>query len=1411
MSQIRKYESGGTSEKKKPETRTIKRGNDDIDLDRYIRNLEGNFESWLESRDLKDSEKAEVRKAYQDMLEGYNNGELTYQLGGSSNDSTGRRTNLKEGFDSYGAAQNYFNTILQKQSVYTKPSKAKFDSRKAWNDFLSKQNIDYNLFSQMDQNDQNSYLSNLLNKYTSEINGDDYEDYDTNYGQNVLNLFNQAITDPELTAKERMDLSTIGIDFSKFYPTEVKNEETDNLDNELAEIQKEQQKEEQRRQINAYRYKQQLMQMQLDPSKFRDYSKIRDYRTVLPSDLELNKYDQEAIANGLTQRASNFADYVAAGDLFSGNSRMDLFNKGGIKINKNGKTYNYVNDDYYKLSNNDQILARQKAYALDWIKYIKQNPTEESNRNITSSTGSKFNGWYIVDTDANDRGTVTAIDPKSGNMHEIPVSHIQSTGSIQNYVDSYIQRRMDQNNIPDLYGSHKQGGILKEQFGGTVYDYRDVGEVIAENQAKVKAANEKAKEEALATRMKRTGKSEEQLEAADRIVGGENGLTGVDKARLTAIGLDLFGALSSFTGVGSVVGGVSGLAGTLANLGADFADDSVSTGEMLTNLGMGTAASLIGFVPVVGGAGKMATLGKAIKYIPHILSAAGAAGIVFDDDVTKSFDKFKKNGVQGFKDGKYTNDDLRNLALAVGAVTGLTRAGTNLVKGKIIKSNSKVKTGEAKYSIETNQGTKPLTEAEFTDLSKAKTVEQATKILQSIKRGENTPYKDLTVKGKGPKWKLGLGKKDKFDTKSLNKTNPEYKYELSGDDLTKAGKFFYGNPESKWSDSYYILRNLNNPRGNISFGLGFRKKGEVPAMTNPSITNPAINVRQALPQLTTLNPAAYLPQIANSHSKQYIALLRRDWTPERIEQQLGPTFWKQGGKLFPFKYASGGILKGQSGLEVPTWYTSRYKNASLGNWSPEDRIDLRTGSNIEGFRGDAGSLNTVYSANNAYISNHDNVTKDIQSYYDSLNGNFNAEDLVAAYNADAAKIRSFWDNPVYYKTQNGINATDATQHNQLFRKMFGTRSIAKGEASGANLGYDDRYEKTAGSSTWHRRMDQYENEFDLNNQDKNRIHTITGKDGKTFQVYKKANGDIGIIPVQQDNPQSNPQVAPQTDPKSKVDPADVGEKEQSRPKYNFLQGFYPKALGISRLLGTLGTNKDIYNTVRKSISPDIIDTYELWHPVHGDLGTRNFYSYQGDQIRHRAANPATSDASLALAGQMDANKQARELEEKGYLADNQEIRRTQAESLKRVEDNKAKRTDVANKNRLSLNQHRRTLGQLAADYKLKNWNAISTYMAEQQQEANQNYSEYKNFMQSYYDTRDKLKFDAELAPYLEDVKLEQKSNHNGWSDSKAYKDYQEQLRKLNIQKATNLYRNQAMFKPWGNIPKFDPGWIYKNF
>ena len=91
MSQAEKTNTSDTS--KKP--RLYSRGNDQINLDDYVRNLESGFDAWLNSRKIKDKHKDAVREAYREMVTRLNSGDgsFTSRLGGGFQDSTGKIKN----------------------------------------------------------------------------------------------------------------------------------------------------------------------------------------------------------------------------------------------------------------------------------------------------------------------------------------------------------------------------------------------------------------------------------------------------------------------------------------------------------------------------------------------------------------------------------------------------------------------------------------------------------------------------------------------------------------------------------------------------------------------------------------------------------------------------------------------------------------------------------------------------------------------------------------------------------------------------------------------------------------------------------------------------------------------------------------------------------------------------------------------------------------------------------------------------------------------------------------------------------------------------------------------------------------------------------------------------------------------
>lgn len=130
------------------------------------------------------------------------------------------------------------------------------------------------------------------------------------------------------------------------------------------------------------------------------------------------------------------------------------------------------------------------------------------------------------------------------------------------------------------------------------------------------------------------------------------------------------------------------------------------------------------------------------------------------------------------------------------------------------------------------------------------------------------------------------------------------------------------------------------------------------------------------------------------------------------------------------------VRKFQNAGKFPEWYSKLYKFQNLTGWNNSLNQSLAgpsiTNENVGHYR--AGDLNEAYTKNNSYTSNPNLVGQDLQSYYDSSFKGKSLDDYVSAYNANAAKIRGYWDQERTYK-QSG-----AQEHNRLFKNMFGNRS-----------------------------------------------------------------------------------------------------------------------------------------------------------------------------------------------------------------------------------------------------------------------------------------------------------------------------------------------------------------------------------
>lgn len=217
--------------------------------------------------------------------------------------------------------------------------------------------------------------------------------------------------------------------------------------------------------------------------------------------------------------------------------------------------------------------------------------------------------------------------------------------------------------------------------------------------------------------------------AGERVVSED--LQTEDFVRFGAMAADVTALVASFApGYGTAASGVLSLGSTAADLTADIMDDSVSAGQVFTNLGANLGMAVLGLIP----GGKSAKIaGKIAKYAPKILAAATAANLVLNDDIHKSLGKLTS-------DEKLTVNDWKNIGIALSSVSGLTRSGKAAYQARKFKSGN-AKTDKVKVEIK-GKGELELTTDELAQLNKSKSNKEATDYLVSLKKHERAKGED---------------------------------------------------------------------------------------------------------------------------------------------------------------------------------------------------------------------------------------------------------------------------------------------------------------------------------------------------------------------------------------------------------------------------------------------------------------------------------------------------------------------------------------------------------------------------------------------------------------------------------------------------------------------------------------------
>lgn len=182
---------------------------------------------------------------------------------------------------------------------------------------------------------------------------------------------------------------------------------------------------------------------------------------------------------------------------------------------------------------------------------------------------------------------------------------------------------------------------------------------------------------------------------------------------------------------------------------------------------------------------------------------------------------------------------------------------------------------------------------------------------------------------------------------------------------------------------------------------------------------------------------------------------------------------------------------------------------------------------------------------------------------------------------------------------------------------------------------------------------------------------------------------------------------------------------------DFSTSFIPNAIGLGQLLGTIRSNNKRADIIKRSMIPLQKITYEHKIPITGAFSEMQFYNSQAANSRSKGNRWFTSDPSLQLGGEYAYNEQAMEQERRGFLADDAEIKRTKAESLKEEKENKARRAETINFNTAARIQNSKELAQLEAARLKQNRLSIDNYTTELKDQLSRMLQEEKTRMDSF--------------------------------------------------------------------------------
>lgn len=884
----------------------------------------------------------------------------------------------------------------------------------------------------------------------------------------------------------------------------------------------------------------------------------------------------------------------------------------------------------------------------------------------------------------------------------------------------------------------KEGGIIKAQWGVSTDYIVDRRKPATELNDEEKKLNKKATDSYDKTQSIKFDNKD--LTDAGGIIKTS------DRVKMGAAMADLLSAGLGFVPGANIASAGIGAASSLAEFGADASDglEWGDVGNLALNLGM-DAVSLIPAMKSIKAAKAMS---KLAKFVPLIATAIGASSLFNDQERESLTSSLKKVTSGNIKD--LSTDDFKNLATISRVVLG----GKNFLKSQDGKIMSRlrgtkrapstkqeisvvVKGRENPIKVQVNNADIEGKDANYIqDLAKKK----AKKILANEGLVEkNIPDDALSVETKGTdKWYKGsfLNKK-KVPTKKV----PGFEY--SKPNWVQRHLVPQSSETPKNFGQFWGMRGIN-PNGRLGWLSdtrwleGTTPRGEVKML----VGKPNAEIKGNL-----LNPSQRRQRLQN-----------KGLTTEELN--------KRG------IYKQGGIIKAQGGRKISNvvssanWGTDIYGTEGFNNWLNSYNLkNYQDFNNLQ--KSYYGNLSTTgYKPGTSPVSYNQGVY-DRQTTFNKVAPGVNAAIEGLAKTGKITRAGVSGDNAT-------SNFTDGYFGGQEYLRHGGMRGVTSDEqlkainALANKKGLEYYIDDATGMAMLRPSALQAPIAPKFNTQ------TIdTSK-----AVINPTTGKVSGLP-------NVGGTAP-----AKVTPSETRGTTSGGGIRRILGNLDPTAfIQAGRMMGNIWNNNRVAAKTKEGLKPLLLDTYETPRQIVGDLATRQAYNNQAAQLESLAARPRTSDASLQLAGELEANSRANQLRTEGALADNDMIRRTGEAAWQNNAEAVARRSEVANRNRASMLGIDKAKKDIDAAKMSANWTSVENFMKEREYKAAMDRDRQRQFNLNVGMSDIQAGTEARLKP-LRDY-LEQQSlkgvDISILPQYKQYSDLIESLGRENVQAQNQLY------------------------